>query len=112
MTITKNITAPVGAGITRFVAEMAFQHCAPEGRKLIVVAMPEMQEQWRRFLSEAEVQAEFVTLLKFKRLATIDNDALVIFTEHHHGIFRRVAYILQRCAPEVWTINAPELPPL
>lgn len=106
--ITKNISAPVGAGITRFVAELAFQHCAPDNRKLIVIARPEMQEQWRRALSDAEVQAEFITYQKWQRLAVVDPAGLIVFTEHSTSFYWRAAGTLQECGAEVWTVNAPE----
>lgn len=109
MPITTNISAPTGAGITRFVTELAFQHTAPDNRKLVVIARPEIQEQWRRTLSASEVQAEFITYHKWQRLAVVDKEALIIFTEHSHEFFRRgVGATLRRCPAEVWTVNAPQ----
>lgn len=108
MTITKNITAPAGAGITRFVSQLAFQHVAPDDRELIVIARPEIQEQWRRMLADVELDAVFMSYQKWGRLPGIDESALVIFTDHGHEFFRRVMGTLHRCRAEVWTVNAPD----
>ena len=102
--ITKNISAPTGAGICRFVAPLAAKAAAERGGAVtIIVAVHEIKHQWRRELPDAAILTSYEWQ---KRGADQPND-IVILDQQYPPTYRRIGATLKQLDAEVWALNAP-----
>lgn len=98
MALTKNISAPIGAGVTKFVADLA----RADGRPVTIIAPAELGEQYRQHLPDARI----VTLTDWLR-QPVTND-LVIYCSQWQHLFWKKSARLHRAEIEVWTVGVPE----
>jgi hypothetical protein len=104
MTITKNFSAPIGSGLSKFVASNALKEVHGRGGKLtIIVGVPEMKEQRSRLLPDVEV----LTGLEWLKRANDSEKDLIVVGELRDYTRRRITATLQAVPCDVWTLNAP-----
>ena len=104
--ITKSITGPTGSGVRAFVAEQATtQQQASD--ILIVAAVPELCEQWRRILPGAAT----MTANAWLKHPTTPPAQLVIVDEMPDHAFRRLLLPMQQITTPVWLVNR-SIPPI
>jgi superfamily II DNA or RNA helicase len=100
--LSKSISAPVGAGITRFVSENATE--AANGRPIVVIAhLRELRLQWARYLPQA---ADIISVHQFA-CHGCDPRALIIVGEMHTDWLRKILLKLSEAENEVWLVNMP-----